>query len=149
MDIIIKADKYLNGNHPILNIIFSYLGQSPSAKVLNELLFDKDLNEVVLGGFFGDAFPRTYFNMRRYGFGYSRMPMKKYTPLNIPRLKLELYPNEDDILCERCTDLLTDTDRDFYDGYCESCYYKVHHLGNNSDDEQSDLDTDTDTDEYE
>ena len=141
MDIIIKADKYLKGNNYLLNIIFSYLGQSPNAKVMSELLFDEDLNEIVLSGFFGDAFPRTYFNMRRYGFGYPDMPMKKYTPLNIERLKLELYyPDEDDILCEICNDWLTDTERDFYEGYCEYCY---HHL---SDDEQSDPDTDTDTD---
>jgi hypothetical protein len=63
--------------------------------------------------------------MRLYGFGYSGMPMKKYTPLNIPRFKLELYPNEDDKLCERCSNLLTYPERENYDGYCEPCYNKV------------------------
>jgi len=145
MEVILKADKYLNGNHHLLNIIFSYLGLSQSANVLSELTNDEDLNEVIASGLFGDTFPRTYFNMRRYGFGYSGMRMKKYTPLNIPRFKVEVCAIEDGVDCERCNKLLNHTERENYDGYCEYCYGKVHHLGRNSDDEQSETD---DSDEW-
>jgi hypothetical protein len=72
---------------------------------------------------------------------------KKYTPFDIPRYKVDVLGIEDDVDCERCYKLLTYTERDFYDGYCEACYDKVHHLG---DDEYiNDLDTDTDEDEDE
>jgi len=49
MDIIIKANELLNGNHHLLNIIFSYLGQSQSAKVLKELTNDEDMNAEING----------------------------------------------------------------------------------------------------
>jgi len=47
--------------------------------------------------------------------------------------------------CERCNNLLNHTERENYGGYCEYCYGKVHHLGRNSDDEQSETD---DSDEW-
>jgi hypothetical protein len=129
MEVILKADKYLNGNHHLLNIIFSYLGQSPSAKVMSELTNDEDLNEVIESGLFGNPFPRTYFQMRLYAWGYCGMRMKKYTPLSIPRFKVEVCAIDDGNLCERCTNLLNFTERENYGGYCERCYAKVHHIG--------------------
>jgi hypothetical protein len=80
--------------------------------------------------------------MRRYGFGYSGMRMKKYTPLNIPRFKVEVCAIEDGVDCERCNKLLTYPERENYDGYCEYCYGKVHHLGRESDEEPDTDDSD-------
>ena len=136
-------------DYSLLNIIFSYLGHSPSGKVLSELTNDEDLNEVIASGLFSDTFPRTYFNMRRYGFGYSGMRMKKYTPLNIPRFKVEVCAIEDDVDCERCNKLLNYTERENYDGYCERCYGKVHHIGRVSDDEPDADTSESETDEDE
>jgi len=144
MDIIIKADKYLNGNHHLLNIIFSYLGQSPSAKVIGELTNDEDMNVDIASGLFGATYPTIYFSMRRFGMGYTSLRMRKYSPFNIPRFKVDVLAIEDDVDCERCNKLLDYTERENYGGYCEKCYGKVFGMGRWSDDEP---DTETDEDE--
>lgn len=147
MDIIINANKHLNGNHHLLNIIFSYLGQSPSAKVLNELIDDEYIQHSYTNSWLMrcELFSPQYFFSRHISSLMCKT--KKYTPFDIPRYKVDVLGIEDDVDCERCYKLLTYTERDFYDGYCEACYDKVHHLG---DDEYiNDLDTDTDEDEDE
>jgi len=144
MDILLQADKYLNGNHHLLNIIFSYLGESPSAKVMKELTNDEDMNADIASGLFGGTFPLTYFQMRSFCRGYSGMRMRKYTPFNIPRFKVDVLAIEDDVDCERCNKLLNYPERENYCGYCEKCYGKVFGMGGESDDEP---DTETDEDE--
>jgi hypothetical protein len=151
MDIIIKADKYLNGNHYLLNIIFSYLGQSPSAKVIGELTNDGEMNAVLNKSWYYRelSYPQLYFRMRKFSFldGNWRW-FKQYTPLSIPRFKVDVLSIEDDVDCERCNRLLNYNERENYGGYCEYCYGKVHHLGRESDEEpEPDTDTD-DSDEW-
>ena len=147
MEVILKADKYLNGNHHLLNIIFSYLGQSPSGKVMTELIGDEDMNAEMNERFFfrGLSHPSLYFQMRMWS--NTMYKFKKYTPLPIPRFKVDVLHIEDDVDCERCNKLLTYPERENYDGYCEYCYGKVHHLGRESDEERSEPDTD-DSDEW-
>jgi len=136
MDILLQADKYLNGNHHLLNIIFSYLGDSPSAKVMEELTNDEELDADIASGLFGASFPQTYFNMRDFGMGYiSLRYMRKYSPFNIPRFKVDVLAIEDDVDCERCNKLLNYTERENYGGYCEKCYGKVNKFGGMCDEE--------------
>lgn len=135
MEVILKADKYLNGNHHLLNIIFSYLGQSPSAKVIGELTNDEDIQHAYANSYLmrNEWFSPQYFFSRHISCIMSKT--KKYTPLNIPRFKVDVLQIDDDVLCERCMKLLNYTERDHYGGYCEYCYGKVHHLGRDSDEE--------------
>jgi len=146
MDIIIKADKYLNGNHHLLNIIFSYLGESPSAKVMKELTNDEDMNAEINGSFFKRfPFPKLYFTMRNCSNRDFRP--KKYTPFNIPRFKVDVLEIEDDVDCERCERLLTYPERENYGGYCEKCYGRVFGMGRDSDEEPDTDDSESETDE--
>jgi hypothetical protein len=71
---------------------------------------------------------------------------KKYTPLPIPRFKVDVLHIEDDVDCERCAKLLTYPERENYGGYCEYCYGKVYKMGSESD-EEPEPDTD-DSDEW-
>ena len=138
MDILIKADNYLNGNHHLLNIIFSYLGESPSAKVIGELI---GLGEEMKDVWFNThiftnnppILPKLYFSMRKnWRINYK---IKKYEILNVPRFKVDVLGIEDDVDCERCNKLLTYPERNFYEGYCEYCYGKRYNMGRESDEE--------------
>ena len=53
---------------------------------------------------------------------------KKYTPLHIPRFKVDVLHIEDDVDCDRCNKLLTYPERENYEGYCEYCYGKVYKM---------------------
>ena len=147
MDILIKADNYLNGNHHLLNIIFSYLGESPSAKVMKELTNDEDMNAELNERFFfkGLSHPNLYFQMRMWS--NTMYKFKKYTPLPIPRFKVDVLHIEDDVDCERCNKLLTYPERNFYEGYCEYCYGKRYNMGRESDEEPDTDDSESETDE--
>ena len=136
MDILTKADKYLNGNHHLLNIIFSYLGQSPSAKVMTELIGDEDMNAELNERYFfkGLSHPNLYFSMRNWS--NTMYMFKKYTPLPIPRFKVDVLHIEDDVDCDRCNKLLTYPERENYGGYCEKCYGKVNKFGGMCDEEK-------------
>ena len=151
MDIIIKADKYLNGNHHLLNIIFSYLGESPSAKVMKELTNDEDIYDEGYTNYifreFRLPFPRAYFKIRDVWVSRGWRFCKKYTPLHIPRFKVDCLQIEDDVDCERCAKLLTYQEREHYEGYCEYCYGKVYKMGGCESDEEPEPDTD-DSDEW-
>jgi hypothetical protein len=142
MDIIIKADKYLNGNPHLLNIIFSYLGESPSAKVINELVGDEDImlifNKSLLMK--SEWFSPQYFFSRHLYHYLSNTP--KYSPLFIPRFKVDCLQIEDDVDCERCNKLLTYPERENYEGYCEYCYGKKYKMGSESDEEPDTDDSD-------
>jgi hypothetical protein len=149
MDIIIKADKLLNGNNHLLNIIFSYLGQSPSANVMNEIFQDEDIQHAFNSNWLMkcDWFSPQYFFARQISSHLSKV--KKYAPLNIPRFKVDVLAIEDDVDCERCSALLTYPERENYGGYCENCYGKVYKMGRESDEEPDTDDSESETDEDE
>jgi len=153
MDILLQADKYLNGNHHLLNIIFSYLGESPSAKVMKELTNDEDMNAEINGRLdftnLSPLYPSIYFTMRRWSNRVYNV--RKYDVLNIPRYKVDCLQIEDDVDCERCNKLLTYPERENYGEYCEKCYGWVYKMRSESDEEtepEPDEDTD-DSDEWE
>jgi len=130
MEVILKANELLNGNHHLLNIIFSYLGQSQSAKVLKELTNDEDMNAEINGRLdftnLSPLYPSIYFTMRRWSNRVYNV--RKYDVLNIPRFKVDCLQIEDDVDCERCNKLLTYPERENYEGYCEYCYGKVYKM---------------------
>jgi hypothetical protein len=148
MEIILKADKLLNGNYHLLNHIFSYLGQSPSAKVIDELINDNEMNEEINGRLYftnhSPLYPSVYFTMRNWSNNSLVYKCKKYTPLFIPRFKVDILHIEDDVDCERCNKLMTYPEREFYKEYCEMCYGKTYKMGRESDEEN---DTESETDE--
>lgn len=139
MDIINKADKYLNGNYHLLNIIFSFLGQSPSAKVICELANDEELNALLNRSFC--SYPEFYFDLRNC----ERFKNKTF---NIQRFKVDTLKIDDGVNCERCDKLLTYKEREIYYGYCQNCDSKKYYTEEREPEDESSDSDEYDSDEY-
>jgi hypothetical protein len=170
MDLIEQIDNKLNGNHYLMNVIFSYLGESPSAKVMGSILNDAEIKEwmnnkrgrkiiysfgdprrllknQIWGVSFSFDFFTTFNKYKNEGFVNEKKHIRNFkTPkiMDVKRCKVDIMEigDDDDCIGRNCVKCLSYWERSQYGEYCENCYARMMRLRVDSDSEDEFVESD-------
>jgi len=177
MDLIEQIDNKLNGNHYLMNIIFSYLGKSPSANVMGSFLNDEEIAEwmnnkrgkkivypfwslkrilknQIWGSSFSFDFFTTFNTYKNEAFENEKKHIKNFKVpkiMDVKRCKVDIMEigDDDDCIGRNCVKCLSYWERKNYGEYCENCYARMMRLRVDSDSEDEDefVESDIESDE--
>jgi len=176
MDLIEQIDNKLNGNHYLMNIIFSYLGKSPSANVMASFLNDEEIKEwidnkngkkiiysfgdprrllknQIWGSSFSFDFFTTFYKYKNEGFVNEKKHIQNFKVpkiMDVKRCKVDIMNigDDDDCIGRNCFECLSYWERSHYGEYCENCYARMMRWRADSSDEESETETEDDEGDY-